>query len=578
MQCENCGSECAEQTEVSASDFTKNRLQRNEGTLQICELCFRSFTRREEALAKILQSAHNKKLIVAGPGTGKTYTFRRVLENLPEGCRAVVFTLINNLADDLRGLQLIGGRDVNTFTFHGYCKNLFYQAAGGAGDFAYTFALQALVEDDARLLGLEFDIPFDQAFAELIENDASLIFFLRRADYYNAVGFIDSVFRTFTRFRDRPQTIPEYALVIADEYQDFNRLEAEFINLLATRSPVLLAGDDDQALYGFRYASDEFIRGIFGDDGYEKFTLPLCSRCPSVLTDATQGFIAAAVAAGWLEGRIPKEFACYWPDKYTEHAKYPTITHVHCTTRDAAHALVENELRRLYASEQEEIDGSTDISFLIVGPNSRHQLKALHTYLQERLAEQFELDLSEKASLELEEGYALLRKNPRDNLGWRLVLLLDPLNEDELRAVLQRTHETNEPLVDLLPEHYKERHLAQVAQEQPDQQAAGNPEVKPKVKFVTFLGSKGLSARHVLVVGMNNYDIPRDPAAVDDAEVCQLIVALTRARHSCTLISNGMYVAKKGILHRPSRFIQMIPRELRRSVRVGMRKGKLVRV
>jgi|GEM_PF-568402 len=578
MQCENCGAECAEPIEASAPDFRKNRLERHEGAIQICGLCSESFNRREEAVAKILESAHERRLIVAGPGTGKTYTFRKVLENLPEGSRAVVFTLINNLADDLRDLQLIDGRDVGTFTFHGFCKNLFYQAPGGEGDFAYTGALQALIEDDARALGMEFEIPFEQAFAELLEGEASLVFFLRRADYYNAVGFIDSVYRTFTRFRDRPETIPEYALVIADEYQDFNRLEAEFINLLATRSPVLLAGDDDQALYGFRYASHEFIRGIFRDEDYETFTLPLCSRCPPALTEATEGFIAAAVGRGWLEGRIPKDFACYWPDKYREHAKYPTVTHVHCTTRDAVHALVENELRRLYAEDHEEIDGSTDIPFLIVGPNSRHQLKALHSYLQEHLAEAFELDLSEKASLELEEGYARLRKDERDNLGWRLILFLDRLDDDELQAVLRRTYETNEPLVDLLPQDYKERHLAQMAQEQPNQQAEGEAGAKPKVKFVTFLGSKGLSARHVFVVGMNNYEIPRNPAAVTDAEVCEFIVALTRARHSCTLISNGIYVARKGILHRPSRFIQMVPRKVRRSVKVGMRKGNLVRV
>src|SRR5687767_9309359 len=189
MECENCGAECAEPTKASASDFRKNRMRRNEGAIQICGLCSESFSRRAEALAKILESAHERRLIVAGPGTGKTHTFRKVLENLPEGSQAVVFTLINNLADDLRDLQLIGGRDVGTFTFHGFCKNLFYRAPGGAGDFAYTGALQALIEDDARVLGMEFEIPFEQAFAELLEAEASLIFFLRRADYYNAVGF-----------------------------------------------------------------------------------------------------------------------------------------------------------------------------------------------------------------------------------------------------------------------------------------------------------------------------------------------------------------------------------------------------
>lgn len=576
MECENCGKVCAQIQDAPAHAFRKNRLHREDGTVGVCDLCLENLHRREEALSAILNSEHPRKLIVAGPGTGKTYAFQKVLESLPGGSQAVVFTLINNLADDLKGLERIEGRVVHTFTFHGFCKNLFYRAA--VGDQAYCGALADLVEDDIRRLGLEFGEPFDQAFAELHEDADSLAFYLGRADYYGAVGFTDSVYRVFTQLRDGTHEVPEYALVIADEYQDFNRLEAEFIRLLASRSPVLLAGDDDQALYGFRHASHEFIRAVFGDDAYEKFNLPLCSRCPPVLTEATVAFIQAATVAGRLAGRIPKDFACYWPDKYAEHARHPRIIHAHCSTKDAVQLLVDNELRRLYQSEREDIDASGDIPFLIIGPNSRHQLKALHEYLEPRLGEQFRFDSSQKQELEIEEGYAHLRRDPVSNLGWRLVLLVDPLNEDALREVIRQSHETGEPLVDLLPEDYKQRHL-QKADEPPPEQPAAEAEAaaRPQVKLVTFLGSKGLSARHVLVVGVNDHDIPRDPAAVDDADVCQFIVALTRAKHSCMLVSNGVYVAKRGMVARPSRFIGMIPREMRRTVRLGIQKGKLVR-
>jgi superfamily I DNA/RNA helicase len=244
---------------------------------------------------------------------------------------------------------------------------------------------------------------------------------MKRAEYYRAVGYVDSVFRVFTFFRERPRTITPYVLVIADEYQDFNRLEAGFIDLLATKSPVLLAGDDDQALYSFRFASHEFIRAVFANAVFEKFNLPLCSRCPPVLIEATKGFIECAIARGNLQGRIAKHFDCYWPEKFVEHDLYPKILDVHCSARTTAHAVVENEIRRLYALEKNEIDKSKDIPFLVIGPNARHQLKGLHDYLEERIGADFDLDLAEKVGFQIEEGYELLRKDPKNNLGWRIV-------------------------------------------------------------------------------------------------------------------------------------------------------------
>ncbi len=134
----------------------------------------------------------------------------------------VIFTLINNLVDDLRELENVPEREVSVFTFHGFCKNLLYQEVGAA-EFSYSGSLPKLIEQDAELLDLDFEIDPERAFSELREGEESVIFYMKRAEYYRAVGYVD---RVFTFFRERPQTIPQYALVIADEYQDFNRLEA----------------------------------------------------------------------------------------------------------------------------------------------------------------------------------------------------------------------------------------------------------------------------------------------------------------------------------------------------------------
>ena len=73
-------------------------------------------------------------------------------------------------------------------------------------------------------------------------------FYLDRGNYYDAVDFDDSVYRVATELNRNPEAIPNYDLVLIDEYQDFNRMEAGFIETIASRNPIVIAGDDDQAI------------------------------------------------------------------------------------------------------------------------------------------------------------------------------------------------------------------------------------------------------------------------------------------------------------------------------------------
>jgi superfamily I DNA/RNA helicase len=517
-------------------------------------------------------------LIVAGPGTGKTHTFRKVVEALPERSEIIIFTLINNLVDDLRELEQIPSRNVRVFTFHGFCKSLLYSEVGGAGDFSYTGALPSLVAQDAELLNLDFSVLPVQAISELLEEEESFLFYMSRADYYKAVGYVDSVYRVFAHFRENPENIPRYALVIADEYQDFNRLEAAFIDLLSTVSPLLVAGDDDQSLYKFRYASHEFIRRIFASPDFENFNLPLCSRCPPVLIQATNALIETVRADGHLQDRIPKDFECYWPDKFVEHGKHPHLIQAHCSAKSTVNLFIENEIKRIYAKERVEIDASNDIPFLVIGPNSSHQLKTLYTFLKPRLGADFDLDISGKTGITIEEGWELLRKDPRSNLGWRIVLFSSGLEQAKFEEVIRESYKKKIDLVDLLPDDFKTFHLQQPEEMEEVEPTVDESSHGPKVKFVTFLGAKGLSARHVFVIGMNNGEFPAAPKVPTDPEICQLIVAITRAKHSCTLISNTWYSVEIGrSINSPSKFLTMIPSDLKKLVRLTVKAGVLVR-
>src|SRR5258708_39463315 len=106
-----------------------------------------------------------------------------------------------------------------------------------------------------------------------------LKFYLARSSYYDAVDFDDCVFRVYKALDNQRYEIDKYKLVLIDEYQDFNALEAGFIDLLGEKSPIVIAGDDDQALYSqLRPTSWHHIRSIYGGGHFEIFELPYCMR------------------------------------------------------------------------------------------------------------------------------------------------------------------------------------------------------------------------------------------------------------------------------------------------------------
>jgi superfamily I DNA/RNA helicase len=115
-------------------------------------------------------------------------------------------------------------------------------------------------------------------------------------------------------------------------------------------------------------------------------------------------------------------------------------------------------------------------------------------------------------------------------------------------------------LVDLLPKGYREKILAQAAASKldTDERGAESTVTRPPIKITSFEGAKGLSAQHVFIAGLHNCEIPKDPANIQDLEICKFVVGLTRTRKRCYLIHTRRFAQNP---KHPSVFISWIAEE-----------------
>jgi superfamily I DNA/RNA helicase len=512
------------------------------------------------AIEAVLRSPSRKKLVIAGPGTGKTRLFKEMLELASgEPDQRVVLTLINNLKDDLEK-DLDGLAQV--FTLHSYCLGLLHRDPALRGSLSPHLrccpGLASLIADDWELINVSKAPQFVGEMRGLAEEN-HIQFYLARSHYYDAVDFDDSVYRAFDGLSSGRAAPDSYDLVLIDEYQDFNALEAGVIGLLGERNPIVIAGDDDQALYSqLRGASWDYIRLLSKDDEFEVFELPFCMRCPKVVVDAVADVIVAARRLHRLEGRIDKPYKHFPPVKGAASAKYPKIanvkTSVQSTKANYMGRYIAQAISEIPQDEiQEAARGGYPPALVIVARPYRDQIigclqsagHAVHTRRESG------------SETDREMGLSILKEKRDSNLGWRIVLGAD--RPRFLRDVIVRTADSTERLVDAVPAEYRDTVLAQVDAYEPRPLDEGgeepSPDEKPPVRVESFEGAKGLSAQHVFIAGLHDGELPHNPAGIKDLEICKFLVGLTRTRKKCTLIHTGRF---GGSWRSPSSFISWI--------------------
>jgi DNA helicase-2/ATP-dependent DNA helicase PcrA len=235
-------------------------------------------------------------LILAGAGSGKTRVLTHRIAHLvqtgdaqPENILAITFT--NKAAAEMRERagKLVGGRANSMWltTFHSACARILRAEAERLGyTRGYTIydssdsqrlvrqcmdardvdnkrfpprMIQSIISraknqlENAAQFATHTDGVVDEVVAAVYET------YERRLRDMNAMDFDDLLLRSVELFQTYPDVLAKYRNVfqqiLVDEYQDTNSAQYKWVELMAhEHRNLVVVGDDDQSIYGFRGA------------------------------------------------------------------------------------------------------------------------------------------------------------------------------------------------------------------------------------------------------------------------------------------------------------------------------------
>ncbi len=274
-------------------------------------------------------------LILAGAGSGKTtvlvnriaYILKMELCN-PWQILAITFTnkAAGELKDRIASVVEYGAQDIWASTFHSTCARILRRYGDKIG---YTSHFTVYDTDDQRMLmkdilkKLQIDekiLPHRTVLAEISRakdkmqgpkdlktNDTYNSRLSMVADAYevyqerlktsDAMDFDDLLCNTVKLFREHPDVLEMYQrqfkYIMVDEYQDTNKVQYEFVSLLAKKhNNICVVGDDDQSIYKFRGATIENILSFENEfKGATVIRLEQNYRSTSTILDAANEVI-----------------------------------------------------------------------------------------------------------------------------------------------------------------------------------------------------------------------------------------------------------------------------------------------
>ena len=349
-------------------------------------------------------------IVQAGPGTGKTRALTHRLAHLlahrrvdPGAILALTFTRqaagemearIRGLLPDFPGLDRLTVK-----TFHALGHQLLLGSETGAREVAAEEPRRQLLRGIAK----QFKVPFSNLDKRIISWKQSLQYpedlneadgpeaaaFAAYEDALRAAGLWDyeDLIARPTLLLTRNPGLQEacrgrYRHLLVDEYQDLN--EAQYRLFLALAGPgteIMVIGDPDQAIYGFRGASPRYFTR-FREDWPEAVTINFADTYrlpPPLLKAACQVRSAAGAPASLLQTHQGGDQPLLLLERATEAAEAQAIAReIEKLVGGLSHLSLENaELRRY---DPEEKAGFRDVAVLYrfhaLGPELERRLTA----------------------------------------------------------------------------------------------------------------------------------------------------------------------------------------------------------
>ena len=254
--------------------------------------------------------------LLAGPGTGKTYAIsRRIVYLITEAGisykKILALTFTRAATQGLRQ-QILKVLDITkgkpqVSTLHSFALKQLLKNASAVTTvprplrIADDWEERHIIEEDIKkLLGIQNLHIIQDKFEQLSSDWQTLeaekkdweeshpdpAFIGAWQDHRKIFGYMlrsELVYQLKKTIEQNPDFTFEqpYEHVLVDEYQDLNSCDLAVIRKLTEAGGELFAtGDDDQSIYGFRYANPEGIRRF--EDDYQPcdiLNLELCMRC-----------------------------------------------------------------------------------------------------------------------------------------------------------------------------------------------------------------------------------------------------------------------------------------------------------
>ena len=278
---------------------------------------------------KAIEHGAGPLMVLAGPGSGKTFVITHRIKYLIEGpginpAHILVVTFSRAAAKEMKDrFEKLCSKSLVTFgTFHSVFFNLLKMAYGfsseqiASDELRYTLIKELIKrnsienEDINTLAGnllneialvKQDNISIKNYYSNSISSDTFKKIYIDYESELEARGkldFEDMLSLTYELLSERSDILKavqnRYRYILVDEFQDINFLQYNIIKLMAgEKQNITVVGDDDQSIYRFRGARPEIMLGFERDfRNVKKVFLDINFRSSTQIVNASTKLIS----------------------------------------------------------------------------------------------------------------------------------------------------------------------------------------------------------------------------------------------------------------------------------------------